>query len=78
MTTTIPEAEAVLAEIRAEMARQKVTTKALAAAIGKHEQTVGNWINGRVDIPLVQAFQIAAELDLPLSMLYARAAGRVA
>ena len=39
--------EEMLSEIKAAMERHKMTARAVASAVGKSEQEVGQWLNGR-------------------------------
>ena len=72
MTTTAD--DAVRAEVRAEMARKRLTNQALAAATGKHPQTVGNILNGTSPFPLAYAFEVCSVLGVDLVELMTRAA----
>ncbi len=58
MSDTPPLAPFVAAEVRAEMARQNITSAALALRVGRPKQTVHRWTAGQTpsavdDLPLV-------------------------
>jgi transcriptional regulator with XRE-family HTH domain len=62
--------DAVAAEVRAEMARKRVTQGALARAIGKTQQFVSRRISGEVAFDTDDIDVIARELDVsPLDLL---------
>lgn len=65
-------------EIRAEMARQRITQDALASSTGKHPQTVGNILNGKSPLTLEYACIVADALAVDLGDLLSRAKGQAA
>jgi transcriptional regulator with XRE-family HTH domain len=67
--------EAVLEEIRALLARRRMTARQLAAALGEHEVWLSRRMTGRQLLDLNEVQRIAAALDVGLSALLP--AGRV-
>lgn len=68
----------LLAEMRAEMARQQLSTKALADAVGMTVDQVGRRLAGKIEITVPEALTIAAALRVDLATLLARSEGRIA
>lgn len=73
-----PNTAGLLAEMRAEMARQQLTTKALADSVGMTVDQIGRRLAGKIEITVPEALAIAAALRVDLATLLARAEGRVA
>ena len=65
--------EAILAEVRAEMARQRVTQRTLAKSTDNTEASVSRWLHGHRDIGLADLLAICDQLDVTLATLAARA-----
>lgn len=59
----------VAANIRAEMARQRIPQTAIAAALGITQQSVSNRINGRVPIDVDELAVFARLLGVPVASL---------
>lgn len=59
----------VAANIRAEMARQRIPQAAIAAALGITQQSVSNRINGRVPIDVDELAVFARLLSVPVASL---------
>jgi transcriptional regulator with XRE-family HTH domain len=74
MTTT----QALAAEIRAEMARQRYTPTDLALAVGIHRVTASAVTNGRAPIDIERLDSIAAWLGVTAADLLDRANHSVA
>lgn len=68
--------EALAREIRAEMARRRMTQSQLAQALEVTPRTVTRWLDGKHDIRLGLLERIAAELGVRPSELQARAESR--
>lgn len=73
-----PNTAGLLAEMRAEMARQQLSTKALADAVGMTVDQVGRRLAGKIEITVPEALTIAAALRVDLATLLARSEGRIA
>lgn len=67
------ETTALLAEMRAEMARRAVTASGLAATVGMSADQMSRRMAGKIALTVPEALAIAAALDCPLSALIARA-----
>ena len=65
--------EALLAEVRAEMARQRVTQRTLAKSTDSTEASVSRWLHGHRDSGLADLLAICDQLDVSLATLAARA-----
>jgi transcriptional regulator with XRE-family HTH domain len=59
-------AEHVAGQMRAEMARQKVSTSELARRLDRNESWVRRRIHGQYEIALGDLQEIAAALELPV------------
>jgi transcriptional regulator with XRE-family HTH domain len=59
----------VAAEIRAEMARRKLTQVDLAHLIGKPQTTVSRWVSGLTKLDLEQVEMLARALGVTASEL---------
>lgn len=68
----------LLAEMRAEMARQQLSTKALADTVGMSVDQMGRRLAGKIEITVPEALAVAAALHVNLATLLARAEGQVA
>lgn len=66
-----PFAQRIAAELRAEMARQKMSGRALADAIGANHATVARWINGDTDPGLDGLEPMCRALGLSIADLLA-------
>jgi transcriptional regulator with XRE-family HTH domain len=66
-----PFAQRIAAELRAEMARQKMSGRALAEAIGANHATVARWINGDTDPGLDGLEPMCRALSLSVADLIA-------
>lgn len=64
---------AILAEVRAEMARRQVTRRSIAEATDSDPATVGNWLSGRTPIRLRDLLTICDVLDVTPEALASRA-----
>lgn len=73
-----PNTAGLLAEMRAEMARQQLSTKALADSVGMTVDQVGRRLAGKIEITVPEALTIAAALRVDLATLLARSEGRIA
>lgn len=67
--------EALAREVKAELARQGLTQRALAKRLDVPYRTVQHRLSGRVDIRLTDLDRIATALDVKVSDLMARAEG---
>lgn len=65
--------EAVAAEVRAEMARQSLTTSTIADRIGVRRATIATRINGLAAFRSSELHGVARVLGLPAAELVARA-----
>lgn len=63
--------EATAANLRAELARRKMSNNELAAALNKSPMWVGRRVNGHVPITVAELVLIARALDLPAATLLA-------
>ncbi len=63
-------ARRVAAEIRAEMARQRITQVELANRLTRAQPWVSRRVSGHVPLALDELEQIAAVLDVPLAQLF--------
>jgi transcriptional regulator with XRE-family HTH domain len=63
--------EKVAAEIRAALARQRVTQSALADRLGVSQAWVSRRLSGEVPLTIADITQIAAELGVEVSSLTA-------
>ena len=68
-----PFAQRIAAELRAEMARQKMSGRALADAIGANHATVARWINGDGPLSLDWMDAICEALGVSVVDVLARA-----
>lgn len=73
-----PNTAGLLAEMRAEMARQQLSTKALADTVGMTVDQVGRRLAGKIEITVPEALTIAAALRVDLATLLTRSEGRIA
>lgn len=73
-----PNTAGLLAEMRAEMGRQQLSTKALADSVGMTVDQVGRRLAGKIEITVPEALTIAAALRVDLATLLARSEGRIA
>lgn len=73
MTNHAVTAEALTAEIRAEMGRQRKSQADLARALGVHPATAASRVNGSTPFDVVELAAIATWLDLTVSEFFARA-----
>lgn len=62
----------LLAEVRAEMARQRITVGGLAEKVGMTIDQVSRRLSGRVDLTVPEALTIADALGCELSDLLSR------
>lgn len=69
-----PTYELVAAEIRAEMARQRMSQATLAELLQTSQPTVSRRLSGELPFDLAQLEQIATVLRVPMSRLLAVAA----
>lgn len=60
----------MLANLKAEMARNDVTSKDIASLLNVNERTVRNWLNGRTDIGIKQARELKEWLFPDCTMDY--------
>jgi transcriptional regulator with XRE-family HTH domain len=65
MSTSLP--QVVATEIRAEMARQRITQMALAARLGRSQPYVCRRLTGEVAFDLAELELVAEALGVPLS-----------
>ena len=65
--------EAVAAEVRAEMARQSLTTTALAERLQVRRATLSHRVNGRAPFRASELHGVAAVLGIPAAEIVARA-----
>ena len=68
---------AILAEVRAEMARRQVTRRSIAEATDSDPATVGNWLSGKTPIRLRDLLTICDVLGVMPEALYERARAAV-
>ena len=68
MTSNLP-AHRVADEVRAGMARKRVTQQALAAAISLSQAALSRRLRGEVAFDVNELTAVAAHLDIPLSDL---------
>ena len=61
----------VLNEIRAEMARQRVSQRELAGKIGRAQEWVSRRLTGNVSLTLEELVQITDALGIPAARLLA-------
>jgi hypothetical protein len=73
---TTPLAPYVAAEIRAEMARQNMTSAALAVRVARPKQTVHRWTAGQTPIAVDDLVVVCQALNLEIVRLFAAAVGR--
>ena len=73
-----PTTAALMAEVRAEMARTRLAVGALADAAGMSVDQVSRRLAGKVEPTVSDMLNITSALDLDLSELIARASARVA
>ena len=73
-----PNTSGLLAEMRAEMARQQLSTKALAGMVGMTVDQMSRRLAGKIEITVPEALAVCAALSVDLASLLARAEGRVA
>ena len=73
-----PNTAGLLAEMRAEMARQQLSTKALAGMVGMTVDQMSRRLAGKIEITVPEALDVCAALRVDLASLLARAEGRVA
>jgi transcriptional regulator with XRE-family HTH domain len=77
MTATVNSAEAFNAaigdEIRAELARNKISISALADKMGVRRDTLSDKLNGHTKIQVRDVLAIASALGLSMSELFVRA-----
>jgi len=59
------------ANLRAELARRKMTNKELGRLLGENEMWVGRRVNGHVPITVNELLRFARALDLPAADLLA-------
>ncbi len=62
-------AQRVAGEVRAEMARQKKTTAALAQALGIGAHTAGRRVSGEIPFDVLELAVVAHWLSVPLERL---------
>lgn len=62
-------AQAVAANVRAEMARRQVTQATLAAALGVTQQAVSRRLRGDVDFTVSELQAVADVLEVPVADL---------
>lgn len=67
MTTS--HAERVAATVRAEVARQRVPQRTIAAALGLSQSSLSRRLLGEVALTLTELQQIATTLDVPVTAL---------
>lgn len=62
--------EIVAAEVRAEVARQRLTGREVARLVGRPPNTVSRWLNGTVAMDINAFYLVAEALDVdPLEIL---------
>jgi transcriptional regulator with XRE-family HTH domain len=64
----------VAANVRAELARKRITQMEVAACLGVSRQNVSQRLNGRVDFRVSELVAIAGLLDIPAAALLAESA----
>lgn len=64
--------EAIAAEVRAEMARQRKTQADLAAALGINPATAGKRLNCTAPFNTVELYKVAVWLGVPPEQFYPR------
>lgn len=69
MSTPRTTTERVAAEVRAQMARKRVTQTDLAAALGVSQMTISRRLNGRAPFDVEELAAVALALDVPLATL---------
>lgn len=60
--------DALIAEIKAAMSKQGLTVRAVAEAIGKSEQSVGTWLNGKYAPTVANLDALARTVGLELTL----------
>jgi len=68
---TQPLAQRVATEVRAEMARQRVSQDALAAAIGMSQAAVSRRLSGDIPFDVAELEDVATALRVPISQFLA-------
>lgn len=61
--------EQVAANVRAEMARQRITQAQLAAVLGRSQQALSSRLSGRVAFSIDEIATVADRLGIPVSAL---------
>lgn len=67
--------DAVRADVRAEMARQEITQRALASRIGWNQEYLSRRLTGAVDFTLTDVEMLGSALNVKFIQLAARHAG---
>lgn len=57
--------------IKAELSRKGMTAGEFATILGVTQSTFSNWMNGRTNIDMKHAKEIAKELDMSMDYLFA-------
>ena len=65
---------AILGEVLAEMARQRVTRQTIAAATDSDPASVGRWLSGKASPRLEWVIRVADTLGVTVESLVSRAA----
>jgi transcriptional regulator with XRE-family HTH domain len=65
----------VAANVRAELARRRISQTTVAQRLGVSRQNVAQRLNGRVDFRVSELVAIAALLDVPVTALLDTTAG---
>lgn len=68
--------DALLAQIRAEMAYRDTTQKELAERLGMDAAVLSRYMRAKRDMPMDVYFRISAALDLPPNYLMTKAVER--
>lgn len=73
-----PRSRRVAAEVRAEMARQKVTGSSVAQAIGMSQPSLSRRLSGAKALTVEELEQVGAVLGLTIEDLWKRSGGEAA
>jgi transcriptional regulator with XRE-family HTH domain len=74
--TTQP--ESIAEEVRALLARRKISQRALAIELGWQQSQVSRRLTGSTPITAAELAELADALHVPIESLYGRAAGFIA
>lgn len=69
-----PVSDAIAGEIRAEMARKRITGSTMARMLGWGQQYLSRRLTGSVPLHVGEVVKIADYLEIPLERLFARVA----